>query len=114
LRYLLAQAEAADARVHHLLRKVEDTGGGVRGADAAGVDVGDQVAVGVSMGRVRFECHVGGEAGRRRQSRPLADQEDDDFRRQEFADVVDDADAAVADDERPPKSPASPCGAFMQ
>ena len=80
------------------------------GRDAPGVDVGDQVAAGVVVAGAGAIGHVGREALGGRQPGPLADQEDDHGRVEQLADVVEHADAAVADEERPAEPPAAARG----
>jgi hypothetical protein len=71
------------------------------------VDVRDQVSPRVGVPRPRAVRQVARQALGRRQPRPLADQQHDHGRVEQFAHVVEHADAAVPHDERPADPPAA-------
>jgi hypothetical protein len=78
------------------------------------VDVRDEVALRVGVAGPRAVGQVRRQALRRRQPRPFADQQHHHGRVEQFAHVVEHADAAVADDERPAEAPAALGRAALQ
>src|SRR5262249_37911239 len=74
-REFLLHAGAAALTPHHLLGECRDAAGGGLGAHPAGVDVRDQVAVGVGVPGPRAVGEVRREALGGRQPGPLADEQ---------------------------------------
>jgi hypothetical protein len=104
---LLLHRDAAVAGLPHPLRQGRDAPRRFAEPDAAGVDVGEQVALGVGVPGPRPVRQVRREALGCRQPRPFADQQHDHLRIEQFSDVVEDADAAVAHEEGPAETPAA-------
>lgn len=100
--------------MHNQLCQVEDPLGGERRREASFVDVGDQVALGVSMSCAGAVCEVGGQAVRGSESRAFADEQDDQARVQQFADVIQNADSTVADEEWLSQTESPFCGTGRQ
>lgn len=69
---------AALARMSHLIGEVRDADGGFFGIDAKGMDIRDDVSAGVVVAWAGLECEIGGEALAGCESRPFADEQDDD------------------------------------
>src|SRR5256885_16937246 len=90
----------------HLRRQCQDALGGLGVAYPCCVDVRDEVALSVGVARTRTPGEIGRQALCRCQSGPLADQQHDDLRIEQRADVVEDADATVTDEEDRPLTPA--------
>src|SRR5271168_715675 len=105
---------AADLREEHAGGEVGDAMRGFYWRDAAGVDVGDEVAVGVGVAGAGFVGHVSGEAFGGGEAGALADQEDQDTGGEQVADVVHDAYAAVADSEGLTDGPGVGAGMLVQ
>src|SRR6202007_3145626 len=103
----LRQLESAGAGFHHAGGEGEDAGCGLFNGYTAGVNVGDQVPVGVGVQFVGPIRHVGGEALGRRKTRAFSYEEDRDFGMQQFADFVQDPDPAVANHERLTLTPSA-------
>lgn len=71
------------------------------------MDVGDQVAVGVGVARFWRVGHVGGEAFGGGKAWAFTDEKDDDAGGEQVADLVHQANAAVANDEWLAEGPPS-------
>ena len=96
---------AAAFQGEHLGGEICDAIRGILRADAAGVDVGDEVAVGVGLAGAGSVGHVGGKAFGGGEARALSDQQYDHAGRKEIANVVHDADPGAPHDERLPDGP---------
>ena len=99
----------------HLSREVQDAMCAGFRIEAAHMNIGDKVAVGVRVTGARAVRHVGGKAFRRGQARAFADQQNGDARIQQLADFIQDSDAAVVDHERSADGPvAGPSAGIKQ
>jgi len=90
---------AAAFEGEHLGGEIRDARGGVFDAEAARVDVGDEIAVGVGLAGAGSVGHVGGKAFGGGEAGAFPDQEDDHAGREKVADGVHDADTGVAHNE---------------
>ena len=97
-RFFLEKGAAA-MEGEHLGGKIGDAGGGFGDGNAAGVDIGDEVAVGVGVAGFWRVGHIGGEAFGGGQAGALADEQDEYAGGEEIADGVDNAHAAITDGE---------------
>ncbi len=113
-RKLFPDAESAHPLRHHLGSEAQDSVCGDLWAEAARVDVGDEIAVGVGVRRARLICHVGGQTLGGGEARAFADQQDCYFWGEQFADFAENADSAVANRERIADSPAARSCSFIQ
>src|SRR5437588_4000794 len=78
---------------HQPRREIQDPSGCFVELDSTGMDVGDQISVGVGLSRARTIGHVGGEALCGCQSGTLPDQQHGHARPKEIADVIENPDA---------------------
>ena len=78
--------------------EANDAFGGFRDRHAAGMNVGNKIAVSVSLAGFGSIGHVSGKAFGGGQARAFADKQDDQARGEEVSDVVHNTDAAIADD----------------
>src|SRR5690349_10821716 len=84
---------------HHLRRQIQNPSRCFLALNSAGVDVRDQISVGVGLSRARTIGHVGGEALGGCESGTLPDQQHGHTRLKEIADVIENSDATETDSE---------------
>ena len=100
-RQLFSKLATAPVSFHHRGCQIQNPLDRVLGAHAASVDVRDEVAIGVGVGRFRTVRHVGGQAFSGCQPRSFADQEDGNFGDQQVANLVENSYPAVTNHKYP-------------
>src|SRR5262249_12053546 len=81
----------------HLLGQGHDASGRLLVTNSASVDVRDEIALRIGMSRTRPIGKVSRQALRSGQSRSFADEQNNNFRIENIANIVEDSDAAMAD-----------------
>ncbi len=106
--------DATYLRAHHLLCEVDDPGCRDCTRNPAGVNVRDQVAVGIRVTRIGLECHVRRQAFSSGEARTFANQQHDDFRAQQLANVIDHSHAAIMRCKRLAEDPSAALALFKE
>jgi hypothetical protein len=98
----------------HFVRQSQNSLRGRFRRNATGVDVGDEIALGIGVPGARPISEIRRQALGRGQSGPLADEQHNYRRTEDLADIVQDANAAIADHKRLTKTPATVGSVFFK